>query len=57
MSDKKEDDRPYIYVRTFSEEPKTQMAPEMDKEEMQTYVNRLLGAKGLDTAIRAYTSE
>ena len=57
LSEKEEESKPYRYVRKFSEEHKTQTISEMGKEEIQTYVNRLLGAKGLDGPINEGTSD
>jgi len=56
FSDKKEELKPYRYVRTFSKEEKTQKVSEMDKEELQSYINRLIGAKSLDGAIKERSS-
>jgi hypothetical protein len=56
LSEKEEESKPYRYVRKFSEE-QIQTISEMDKEELQTYINRLLGAKGLDGPINEGTSD
>jgi len=51
LSEKEEESKTYRYVRTFSAEQETRTVTEMDKEELQGYINRLLGAKGLDRTI------
>ena len=56
LSEKEEEDRPYRYVRTFSAESAERPISEMDKEELQTFINRLLGAKGLDGLVRESTA-
>ena len=52
LSEKAEETKPYRYVRTFSAEQKARTVSEMDKDQLQEYVNQILGAKGLDTAIK-----
>jgi len=52
LSEKEEEAKPFRYVRTFSAEQKARTASEMDKEELQAYINNLLGAKGSDGAIK-----
>jgi len=56
LSEKEEEDKPYRYVRTFSAETTERPISEMDKEELQTFINRLLGAKGLDGLVRENTA-
>ena len=52
LSEKAEETKPYRYVRTFSAEQKARTVSEMDKDQLQEYINQILGAKGLDTAIK-----
>lgn len=52
LSEKAEETKPYRYVRTFSAEQKARTVSEMDKDQLQGYINQILGAKGLDSAIR-----
>ena len=50
LSEKEDSVIPYRYVRTFKQTSGTQLV-EMDKANLQAYVNRLLGTKGLTSSI------
>ena len=52
LSERQEDYKPYRYVRTFRQATRQKLVSEMDEEELQSYVNQILGSQGLDTAIR-----
>ena len=56
LSEKQEESQPYRYVRTFAVEPKSRPVAEMDKDEIQEFINQLLGAKGTATKTREITS-
>ena len=51
MPQTKDESKPYRYVGTFKEVAESRLSAEMEKDELQTYINQLLGAKGLDNAI------
>jgi len=51
LSETEAEDTPYRYVRTFKEVERPKLVTEMDKDELQAFINELLGAKGLDTTI------
>jgi hypothetical protein len=49
MSEMEDESSPYSYVRTFKEVTRPKMVSEMDKEELQVYINKILGSKGIDS--------
>jgi len=42
LSETEDEIKPYHYVRTFKEVAKPKVVSEMDKEELQAYINQLL---------------
>jgi hypothetical protein len=46
-----DESKPYRYVRTFTETVTPRLVSEMEKDELQAFINELLGAKGLDNTI------
>ena len=51
LPETKDEGRPYRYVRTFKEVEMPRPVAEMDRDEVQGFINQLLGAKGVDNAI------
>jgi len=51
LPETEDESTPYRYVRTFKEVERSKLVTEMDKDELQAFINELLGAKGLDTTI------
>jgi len=51
LPETQDEDRPYRYVRSFKEVASHPSVSEMDREELQAYVNQLLGAKGLENVV------
>ena len=56
MPEEEEESKTYRYVRTFSVETRERAVTNMDKEELQEYINQLLGAKGLDNKTKENAS-
>ena len=51
LSEREDEIRPYRYVRTFKEVAKPLLVSEMGKDQLQEYINGILGTKGKNPAL------
>ena len=56
LSETEDESRPHRYVRTFGEVERPKAVSEIDEDELQNFINLILGARGPDTAIPKLTS-
>jgi len=51
LPETQDESRPYRHVRNFKEVASHPPVSKMERDELQAFINQVLGAKGLDNAV------